>query len=91
MALEKPVIATDSGGNREIVLDDFTGLLVEPFKTDQIVLKLNLLLDRPNLLLRMGVRGKARIMESFSLVKMAGDYYRLYTEIIENRKTSRSR
>lgn len=34
MALRKPVIATDSGGNKELVINKKTGFLIRTFSVD---------------------------------------------------------
>lgn len=48
MALGKPVLATDHGGNREIVLHGRTGFLVEPLSAEAIASALGFLLDNPD-------------------------------------------
>src|SRR5437899_4057343 len=61
MALRKPVVATDGGGTRELVVDGQTGFLVPPAKPEALVAKIEYLLDNPNDARRMGEAGEARL------------------------------
>ena len=62
MALGKPVIATDLGGNKELVMHNFNGYLVKN-QTDEEVAKLFLsLLNNDELTFEMGERGKQLIL-----------------------------
>ncbi|OLD73403.1 MAG: hypothetical protein AUI33_06815, partial [Ignavibacteria bacterium 13_1_40CM_2_61_4] len=61
MALRKPVVATDGGGTRELVVDGQTGFLVPPEKPEALVAKIEYLLDNPGDARRMGEAGEARL------------------------------
>ncbi|MCP5104676.1 MAG: glycosyltransferase family 4 protein, partial [bacterium] len=78
MALGKPVVATDSGGNRELVVHDETGFIVKPFDAAELTARLLYLLDHPDRANQMGMRGKKRIEEKFSLERMVKGYVSLY-------------
>ena len=84
MAMEKPVIATDSGGNRELVNDGRTGYLVPPFSSCDMVDKMMKLLDNKELRLSMGQQGKRKVIEEFSTEKMVGQYFELYQSLIKS-------
>ncbi len=81
MALGKPVIATDSGGNKEIVLNGKTGFIIPPFDVNILVEKIQLLLDNEQLFYEMGIKGKERIQSEFSLKKFISAYIKFYEEI----------
>ena len=70
-ACEKPVIASDLGGFREVVIDGETGFLVplgEPEEmAEEIAQKLVLLINDDKLRLGMGKRGREHVMRNFSL------------------------
>ena len=81
MALEKPVIATDCGGNRELIIDGETGFLVKD-KDVQTVSKLILqLLDNSQLMNLMGSAGSKRIRKYFNIHNMINKYSSLYQRL----------
>lgn len=83
MALSKPVVANDAGGTREIVVDQWNGLLIQEETPDLIAQKINDLLDNPTLLEEMGKRSKERILADFSLEKMGLEFERIYKELVD--------
>ena len=58
MMMEKPVIATCTGGIPEIVTDGKSGLLVSPGDSDGVVEKITYLLDNPDEARRMSMHGR---------------------------------
>ena len=82
MALSKPVIASINGGNAEVVVDNFTGFLVEPGNPDAISEKVIYLLSNPEIAKIMGDRGKMYVNEHFSDVRMKNNYLDLYLEML---------
>jgi glycosyltransferase involved in cell wall biosynthesis len=78
MALARPVIATDGGGTRELVVDGETGLLVPPADPDALAASIAYLLDHPAVARRMGEAGKARLTREFSITRMVDETARLY-------------
>ncbi|MEK6481256.1 glycosyltransferase [Catalinimonas sp. 4WD22] len=84
MVLNKPVIATKGGGTSEIVDDQQTGFVITPFAVDELVEKIELLIDNETLRSEMGDASKQRILEHFSLEKMTESYIQLYEKLINN-------
>ena len=78
MALRKPVVATDGGGTRELVVDGETGFLVPPRRPDALAAKIEYLLDNPDIAKRMGEAGEARIRRDFSVARMLEKTASLY-------------
>jgi glycosyltransferase involved in cell wall biosynthesis len=70
MAAGLPVIAADSGGNREAVLNQKTGLLVSPCDSQALATALRQLLTDRDLSKIMGNEGKSRVAEEFSRERM---------------------
>jgi len=65
MAFSKPVIGTNIGGTPEQIIDDVTGILVEPnnsFEMGKAILKL---INDPDLRKKMGYMGRKRFEEEF--------------------------
>jgi teichuronic acid biosynthesis glycosyltransferase TuaC len=78
MALRKPVVATDGGGTRELVVDGQTGFLVPPEKPEALAAKIEYLLDNPDDARRMGEAGEARLRSEFSSGRMVEKTVKLY-------------
>lgn len=83
MALGKPVIATDAGGTKELVVDKVTGFLLKENNLDEIIEKILYLIDNPDIAMKMGEEGKKRIVADFNLDKMTKEYVELYEQFQE--------
>ena len=79
---KKPVIAFDVGGISEVVLDDVTGLLVEPKNSLELAHAINRLSDNANLRIEMGLRGYERAKNSFSYQHMINSIKKIYFQSI---------
>ena len=64
--MEKPVIATDVGGDKEMMSDRKTGFLVEEGNSDDIIEKISELLDNQELCEQMGKNGANFVKENFN-------------------------
>lgn len=82
MALAKPVVATDCGGNRELVDNEVSGYLVPDGDVGVLSCRLNQLLDDCVLSRKMGLAGKRRIDLYFNLDKMNESYWGLYSKVV---------
>ena len=83
MACKKPVIATKSGGNNELVEDNTTGFLVYPFNVKDLSEKLIILIEDASLRKRFGEKGYEKIKNNFSEAKMYENYINLYEEVLK--------
>ncbi len=78
MACGLPVLATDVGGNKELVAEGVNGYLLRKHEADPIAECVVQLLRNQKLADQMGHQGRARLLEQFSLAGLAeraGDYY----------------
>jgi glycosyltransferase involved in cell wall biosynthesis len=66
MAHARPVVASAVGGLVDLVVDDETGLLVEPGDVDALRSALRRLLDDEELRRRLGAAARERVREHFS-------------------------
>src|SRR2546422_5712107 len=62
----KPSVVTELGGTKEFVLDQETGLVVDPRKTKIFASAMELLLDDRDLRKSMGMRARERALEAFT-------------------------
>jgi glycosyltransferase involved in cell wall biosynthesis len=81
MALAKPIIATDSGGTKELVSDMFNGFLIKKQDPQMLAEKILFLIDNPEIAIEFGDRGKKILLDKFSLEKMVNNYYNLYNSL----------
>lgn len=85
MAFSKPVIATNTGGTPEMVVDKKTGFLVSPSSPDSITLALRQLYDMPAFEREaMGQEGLQRVMDCFSLASMVSHVETVYQEVCQS-------
>jgi glycosyltransferase involved in cell wall biosynthesis len=82
MALGKPVVVTDGGGTSELIRDDEEGFLVPPSDPKLVAEKIEILLDDPAKAKAMGVAGRRRLEENFSIERLVENYLRMYKEVL---------
>ncbi len=80
MASGLPVIATEVGGNSELVVQGQTGLLVPAVDPAAMGAAMAKLFDKQDLGRRMGQAGRERVLAQFSLDAMVGAYLALYRD-----------
>ena len=83
MSASLPVIATNVGGNKEIVIDGTTGILVEPQTPEQIADAIEKILTDTAFAAKMGLAGRKRVEQYFTFDKMIEQYKNLYLEILK--------
>lgn len=83
MALGKPVVATDVGGNRELVVEGECGLLVPPRHTATLAAAIVRLLSDRELAQRLGEKARQRVEAFFSTAVRGARLEQLYREAAE--------
>ncbi len=83
MACETPVVATEVGGIKEVVVNESTGLLVEPDNPRILADAINQLLTDESLRKSLGENGRRRVEEYFSWKMIAKQTYDLYNRFFE--------
>jgi len=82
MAMEKPVVASNVGGVPEIVADGKTGLLISPGNADAIRQALEQLIMDRETREQMGIEGRKRVEQMFSLEKNVRKIEQVYKAIL---------
>ncbi|MBI1921525.1 MAG: glycosyltransferase [Geobacter sp.] len=82
MAMGKPVVAADVTGPAELVVDGETGFLVAPRKSGQLAIALGKLLDSPGMWRPMGEKGRARVVEQFSIQAYVAGVEKVFAEVV---------
>jgi L-malate glycosyltransferase len=77
-----PVVATNVGGNPELVIDGRTGYLVPPRDDHSLADRIVRLLRDPGLRNRMGDEGRRRVERHFLMRDVANRYLDVYGEMI---------
>jgi len=85
MATALPVIATNVGGNPELVINDQTGYLVPKQNPIAMTKAFKHYLDNPALLGIHGQAGRNRCVLTFSLDRMIADYVSIYDNLLNNK------
>ena len=88
MACGVPIVATDVGGNCEIVQPPECGMIVPARDPRALADAYLALLRDPQRRTQMGRAGRRRIMEHFSLQKMVADYAHLYEALLARKGMS---
>lgn len=83
MSLEKPVVAINAGGPREIVVDQETGFLVPPSDPAMLAKAISRLLTDNQLRTEMGRRGYQRFASHYTSRRMAELTAVAYTEVMK--------
>ncbi len=91
MAAGLPIVATDVGGNREVVVPDQTGLLVPARSPEALAEAMLRVLRDPDRARRMGAAGRQRVEDEFSLGRMVTEYGQLYLSLLSKRCPHRCR
>ena len=81
MATGKPVVATNVGGNPELVEDGVTGLLVPPKNPEKLAEAIIEVLNDKGKRETMGKAGRNRVATHFSIEKMVEGYENLYFDL----------
>lgn len=90
MAMGLPVVATDVGGNREVVADQETGLLVPNKNPDQMARAMLEIIQSPQKAAAFGAAGRKRVEENFCLSRVADKYADLYQQLLWSRNKGNS-
>jgi L-malate glycosyltransferase len=82
MAAAKPIVATQTGGIPEVVVDDVTGYLVPPRDHEAMAASIVRLLKNADLRKQMGEAGLARARECFSAERMVERTVKAYAAML---------
>ena len=82
MACGLPVVCTDSGGNREIVENGVTGLLVAPRDAGDVAQALRALRADPMRAREIGRQGRLRVEADFTVGSMVAGFLEVYQSVL---------
>jgi len=82
MAASKPVVATNVGGNPELVVEGVTGFLVPERNPEKMAEAITNLLENRKLRENMGKDGRKRVEKHFTIEKQVENYEKLYNQLL---------
>lgn len=88
MACKTPVVASATGGIKEVVVDGKTGFLIKPGDPKDIAKHVNILLNNEDLAKEFGENGRRRVEEMFSWESIAKRTVKLYESVIREKSHS---
>lgn len=86
MATGLPVVATDVGGNAQLVGEGETGYITPPENAGQFADKLNRYLNSPQLLEQHAKAARERVEQLFSLQAMIRQYESVYDQLLLHKR-----
>lgn len=89
MACETPVVASATGGIKEVVVHEETGFLVEPGNSEELAKYINILLENRELAKKFGINGRKRVEEMFSWESIAKKTYEMYRKVVQEYKKAK--
>jgi len=84
MACAKPVIASNIPGVRSVVNDGQEGLLANPGEVEDLIEKIQILLDDPQQRQEMGQRGRTKVEEKYALPKVTEYLEKAYLSVMSD-------
>jgi glycosyltransferase involved in cell wall biosynthesis len=90
MVLGKPVVAYNNGGVPEIVEDNITGLLSEPYDIATLAHSLRTLALNPALRHKMGAAGRERVLRESTPKQMCTRMEQVYRAILSGQHETES-
>lgn len=91
MAMRKPVVAADAGGNPDLIVDGETGILVAPRDWRALKAGVASLLKDGTLRERLGRNARREIQARFTLEMMGSRTLQVYREVLAAYRTRRGR
>jgi glycosyltransferase involved in cell wall biosynthesis len=82
MAAGKPVIASEGGGTDELVQNGQTGFLIENKNSQQLIEKIEVLMNDLHLAAVMGASAQKWVRDNLDIKKMTDSYIGLYKKVV---------
>ena len=77
----KPIVATTVGGIPEVIKDGENGLLVSPANSEELATAMKRLLIEPELLIKIGKKGRETYEKEFTVERMLGETRKIYDSL----------
>lgn len=84
MACGTPVVASDVGGNKEIVAEGITGHLYPSDDSNELAKLLSRLVEEEQLREKLGAQARKHIEDNFSIASMVNNYENTYQDLLRS-------
>lgn len=84
MSAGLPVICARAGGPMEVIVENETGIFVEPNDLQDTILGIKYCIENPQVMMEMGRKGRKRVEEYYSIEHVAKEHIKLYERCLEN-------
>jgi glycosyltransferase involved in cell wall biosynthesis len=81
MAMQKPVVNSNIGWAKELIVDGESGFLVHPKDHDLFVERINTILENSDLMFQLGQKGRIRVEKTFDISKIVLENIAFYKTI----------
>jgi len=82
MACKTPIIASNVGGNKELILDNQNGFLINPESADEIIKKITMILENKLLAKKFGEKS-FELIKNYEWSKIGQKYLELYQSLLD--------
>lgn len=83
MINSKSLIATDVGGNKEIIDDNNNGYIINSKSVDDILNKMIFILENKEILDELGEKAKLKVISEFTLNSMINNHVKYYLKLLK--------
>ena len=83
-ACGRPIVTTDKPGCREIVIDNFNGLLVRPCDAESLAHALEILIKNKNLRIKYGKNGRQLASDDFEVGSVVKSTLNVYADVMHS-------
>jgi glycosyltransferase involved in cell wall biosynthesis len=85
IACGTPCVTFDVGGCNEIIKNDISGYIIEPFIIEDFINKLFLLINDKNKINSLSISSREYAKKKFNIINMANNYYKIYKKILNKK------
>lgn len=86
LAMEVPVIVTDVGGTSEAIINEETGILIQPGKPEKLATKILTFINNKDAFKRMAERGRKVVESKFNIEERARKLSLIYDRLFDEKR-----
>ena len=83
MAASLPCIASDVGGNPEVIVHNVSGMIVPVKSVEPLAEAILRFVEEPALAKEFGAKGRELVEKKYTVKRMVSEHERLYSELVK--------